>query len=427
MTLAVLLVIGAVLGVCVVRRGAPLHAAVAVMATCLAAGGAYAQIYQLERIPSERWFGWESLGGVTHSGVECVATQVNRLDCFASTNGGVISRTSWNGQTWATSPMAGAPLFYLDSRPECISSAADHIDCFARSGDDPTPLFQRTIHGSFMTGWSPMSGALASDPDCLVTGANRLDCIAAGPNGALIRSTFDGNIWSSWATHGGRLMQISKPSCVVFRQEVNCIFASDPQNSPQNSLRHFQFAPGGIVLRDMQGGQLQLPGVASLGPKCYVSTDPDPNSHLDDNIHCFAPRIGATTSFMARWTFTGQGNWSISNMGENWGGGDWDCVVRSSQRIDCVELVLSGPGSQPTGYRLRHRLFQLGQGVTVTDANLPPAGAGVPRFIRCVSWAADRMDCFASGGGAPLLHAWFMMEEALPVFRPSRPIREPGG
>lgn len=220
-----------------VRRG--VRAAVAAIAICLAAGSAYAQINveRLERIPMERWSGWELLGGATTTGVECVASQVNRIDCFTAVYGGVINRTSWDGQRWTTSPVAGAPLFYLNSRPECVSWAADHIDCFARSGNDPTPLFQRIIHGSFMTGWMPLGGALSSDPDCVVMGAERLDCIAAGPNRALIHNSFDGNIWSGWASRGGQLTQISKPSCVVFRGEINCIFASDPQNS----LRHVRF------------------------------------------------------------------------------------------------------------------------------------------------------------------------------------------
>lgn len=405
-------------------RGA--RATVVAMAASLVASAAYAQtdIDRLEPLLVERWSGWESLGGVTHTGVECVATQVNRLDCFTATNGGLINRTSWDGQRWATSSMAGAPLFYLDSRPECVSWAADHIDCFARSGNDPTPLFQRIIHGSFMTGWGALGGALRSDPDCVAPQAERLDCIAAGPNGVLVHNSFDGNIWSGWTTRGGTLMQVSKPSCVVFRGEINCIFASEPQNS----LRHVRFTSAGVEARDMQGGQLQLPGVSSLGPKCYVSTDPDPNSYLDDQIHCFAPRVGASQSYLARWSWNGQGNWSLSDLGQNVGiGNDWDCVVRSSQRVDCVELVLQGSSSQPTGFQLRHRLFQLGQAVSVTDVALPRAGNGVPRFIRCVSWAADRMDCFASGGGAPLLHAWFTMQEPRPRLSPTRPIRRPGG
>jgi hypothetical protein len=404
--------------------GALCRAVVAAMAFCFGVGGAFAQVNAERLVPihTERWFGWESLGGATVSGVECVATQANRLDCFASGNGGAISRTSWDGQRWTTSPLAGRALFHLDSRPECVSAAADHIDCFVRSGDDPTPLFQRVIHGSFMTGWIPLGGGLTSDPDCVARSADRLECFAAGPNRALVHSVFDGDMWSSWAPRGATLMQISKPSCVLFRGEANCIIASDPQNS----LRHFRFSPAGVVSLDMQGGILQLPGVSSLGPKCYVSTDPDPNSHLDDQIHCFAPRVGTSQSMLARWTWNGQGNWSLSDLGENFGFGDWDCVVRSSQRIDCVELALQGSASSPTGYRLRHRQFRLGQGVSVTDVNLPPAGSGVPRFIRCVSWAADRLDCFASGGGAPLLHAWFALEPALPVLQSPRPIRRPG-
>lgn len=257
----------------------------------------------------------------------------------------------------------------------------------------------------------------------MVVTPQRIDCLAAGPNRELVHASFDGNVWSGWASRGGRLMQISKPSCVVFRAEINCIFASEPSNS----LRHFRFTSTGVEQRDMSGGQLQLPGVASLGPKCHVSLDPDPNSDHDDLIHCFAPRVAGSAAVLARWSWDGRGNWSLSDLGTNFSFGDWDCVVRGSSRIDCVELLMPPTppsGASPsgaTGIRLRHRLFQTGKGVMIEDVTLPNHGAMVPSHIRCIRAITDRLDCFASGNGTPLLHAWLMVDQP-EYLMPSRPV-----
>jgi hypothetical protein len=431
MALAVFVVFACVLTCALLARLAVArHAAVATLALLLPAGAAHAQFERLEPIAQETWHGWESLGGVTQSGADCVTTQVDRIDCFYSTNGGAIMRSYWDGQRWNgpvslnVGPIGGISLFYLEARPVCLTWAPDHISCFARSGNNPDPaLYQQTL-GLRRARWSPLGGGLTSDPSCVSSQPQRYDCLARGPNGQLSHNSFNGTAWSGWNPRGGQLLQGANPSCVVFRGEINCIYV----NQTTNSLRHIRWpSAGGIDDRDMQGGALQTPGV-QFGPKCYVSRDPDLNSGHDDQIHCFAPRITTINprGVLARWGWNGQGNWSLSDLGENFGSNnDWDCVVRSSQRIDCVELIVRpGVAGATTTVGLRHRVFRLGQGVSINEVNLPGA-TGAPNFIRCVSWGGDvRLDCFATGNGSPLLHAWLDLTQPV-VLQPAQPRQFP--
>lgn len=368
---------------------------------------------------TEQWNGWENLNGSTNSPAECVATQTNRIDCFARTYGAGVTRTQWDGQRWTGPTELGGIAMdsFYDSAAECPTWAPDHIDCLVRRDSDKV-AFRRTIHGSFMTGWEWLGGSLSSDPDCVTRAAERLDCFARGDAGDLMRNSFDGNLWTGWSSQGGQIRDRTKPACVVFRGDILCAVVT-----PAATLREFRFTANGLVQRDMQGGELAspIPGI-SESPKCYVSRDPDLNSNADDQVHCFAPRFG----LLARWILSGtNANWALSDIGGAIGG-DWDCVVRSSGRIDCVELIRSAgtgqPPTPPTSFSLRHRVLETGQSVRMSTVALTPP-AGVPTFIRCVSWAADRIDCFASGSvqqASPLLHAWLGPAPERPgVYRPA--------
>lgn len=393
-------------------------------ALLVSSGAASAQVNVDKLVPlqpNEQWQGWENLGGVTAGGPECVATQANRLDCFARVSGGLLIRKQWNGAQW-NGPMSinGIAMdSFFGSRPECVTLAPDHIDCFARRDGDQV-MFQRSIYGGIMTGWHALGGNLSSEPDCVSVGGGRLDCFAraasASANSApavLMHNSFDGNIWSGWVSRGGQILARTKPSCVVFRGEIHCIVVwSD------GMLRQMQFQSSGLVVRNMPGGVLTEPAPGmGTSPKCMVSRGPDANSPLDDTIHCFAPGLG----LLLHETWNGQGNqnWTLSDMGGTFGGGDWDCLMRSELRIDCMELVKTRtPGSNtPNGFFLRHRVHEAGQAVRIATVNLPTQGA-IPTFLRCVSWAPDRIDCFSGGSnldGSPLLHSWLV--PAQPIFK----------
>jgi hypothetical protein len=405
-------------------------AAFAIAGICSAAP-AHAQV-QLDTLPrpTEQWNGWENLGGVTTRGPECIATQVNRIDCFTPVTGGEIVRTNWDGARWNGPTLLGGLSVDSshESRVECVTWGADHIDCFARRNSDQV-VFQRIAHAGFVSGWmlvSEQPQPLTSDPDCVSTRLERLDCFARGGDGSLMQASFDGNMWSRWTSRGGQIRDRTKPACVVFRGEINCIVVT-----PALTLQQVRFGATGVERRDMQGGAVVDAGNAiGPSPRCYVTVDPDPNWTGDDQIHCFAPRQGTlppNASFLARWGWSGSGNWSLSDLGEGFGaavgGGDWDCVVRSTQRIDCVQLFAQpGSGSTAPTTTMRHRVFRLGEGVTISEVRLP--GVATVNFVRCVSWGADRLDCFVGGNNSPLLHASLTPVERLSVSPGRQPLRE---
>ena len=95
----------------------PLRVAVMFAIILLALNGAASAQQTLDKlippVPTEQWQGWENLGGVTAGGPECVATQVNRLDCFARVAGGLLIRQQWNGAQWS-GPM---PINGIAMRP----------------------------------------------------------------------------------------------------------------------------------------------------------------------------------------------------------------------------------------------------------------------------------------------------------------------
>ncbi len=394
------------------------------LAVGLLASTASAQINGtiLRPLTVEQWHGWEGLGGVTGGGPECLATQVNRIDCFVRISGALIVRKQWDGTTWnGPTLISGVAMdSFFDSRPECVTWGADHIDCFVRRDSDKQ-LFRRTIHGAYMSGWEALGGNLTSDPECVTTAPERITCLARNTSGALASISFDGNVWSGWTANGGQILEGTRPSCVVFRAQINCAVVGT-----DNVLRHFRFTSTGVEQRNMQGGAVVQPGPGvNSSPKCYVALGGAPDSWTDDSIVCFAAR---QTNF-GRWIWNDQGSnpsWALSDMGGTVNG-DWDCVVRSADRTDCVDLVLqnsgfNGPANQAT---LRHRVLETGQGVRI--ANVPLQGAGgIPTFVRCMSWASDRLDCFASGTPflpSPLLHAFLVVEQPVLNRAPRRPLR----
>jgi hypothetical protein len=110
---------------------------------------------------------------------------------------------------------------------------------------------------------------------------------------------------------------------------------------------------------------------------------------------------------------------------------DWDCVVLQSNRIDCMELVVQGMrrsfgGERPTAVLLRHGvLTPSSSSGSWGDVSLSSAPTSFPTFLDCVSWGADRIDCFATGSplaATALWHAWFAAPPPPTELRPSRPL-----
>jgi hypothetical protein len=373
-------------------------------------GAAHAQTIDRLQLVVERWGGWENLGGLGVSRPDCLSVQVNRIDCFTANSGGALARKGWNGQAWAGPTVFGGLPMAPGAGPDCVAWAVDHIDCFARRGSDNAP-FRRTFHGAFVSGWEALGGALSSDPECVATRAERLECFGRGMDGVLYRNSFNGDIWSTWSPTPGQVYNNAKPACVAFQGEAHCMFATFVTVSPGVTairLKHFHFpAGGGVIQRDMQGGDIADIGPDfAPGPRCFVASQ----------IHCFAVRFSATEgNVMGWWTFNGSGNWAISNLGPEVRGA-WDCVVRSEDRIDCMELrpAPPSPNGVSPGMVMLHRVFERGAGLRIAEANLAPLMSA--KTIRCVAWSGDRIDCFTGGHGAdaaPLHHSWLTLEHPI--------------
>lgn len=430
-------------------------------AACLsmsAPAAAQQQLPTLDIIRPPTWRGWEDLQQstctqaeqaagtcfATSSAADCVTTGVNRIDCFARVHGGVVARRQWDGQTWRPwGPLQGMAMHYFsNAAPECVVAAQGRIDCIARSSTvvqphPSAPVFHFPVTGA--ASWTPMNqGVLSSDAECLSPSSGRIDCFGRGVSGELLQSTNQGQGWSTWTSRGDQLMELTKPSCVAFNGRIVCVFVT-----PAAQLREFSVLPSGNgpSFRDVTtpGAFSASYGAVQASPKCVVNGD----------IHCVMPAISGNAYILAWVSSNGSSPWSMRNAGSNSGGVvglsfgdrqtmryDWDCVVMQANRLDCMELVVQGMrargGERLSRVVLRHgALTPSTGGSSWSDVALSTAPSSFPTFLDCVSWGADRIDCFATGSpvhATALLHAWLQPPD-LPVLRPNRPlppIRSPG-
>lgn len=401
------------------------------------------QIERLQIVPGPTWSGWEDLQQntctqaqqsagtcfATNSAADCVTTGANRIDCFARVYGGLVARRQWDGQTWQPwRPLLGLSMHYFsNAAPECVAWDQG-IDCVARESAVVLPHpssapFHFPVSGSAT--WSALGGVLSSDPECLSPQPGRLDCFGRGTDGALYQNTLQGGAWSGWVGRGDQILELSKPSCVSLSASARifCVFVT-----PANQLREFSIFTSGNLpsFRDLTGGNFSVLGNVGPSPKCVVNGD----------IHCLVPARNGNTAMLAWLSTNGTSNWTLRNAGSTLGGGqalryDWDCVALQPNRIDCMELVVQGMrrsfgGQRPTGVLLRHGvLTPSSSSGSWGDVALSSAPTSFPSFLDCVSWGADRIDCFASGSpldATALWHAWFAAPPPPIEFRPNRPL-----
>ena len=392
---------------------------------------------KLDPIPRASWQGWENLQGTTYFGPECVATQSNRIDCFVG-SGGVISRRSWDGSVWRDwAPVPGVVpansvngSYYYPLRMECVSWGPDHIDCFVRRDDGA--LLRRTWDGAYDHGWQNLGGNIASSPDCVSTGPRRLDCFARSAGGGLQQISFDGDAWSNWIFFPGNILEAAKPECVAYvNARIECVVVS-----PDFSLRHFS------VRNPSRGFQfMQYPALSTTLWGTHVPRSPVCRSEPSTaRLVCFATWSvsipdGRFVESFGMWTYdAAMDNWAFSDLVSDFGQSafsestgrvayDFDCVLRGDGRIDCMELVvrvLSVPlESKTRKVLLRHLAIAPNQKPSGwSNYILATAPQPTPATLGCVSWAADRLDCFAAGAGyeaSPLWHAWMVPPSSPPL------------
>jgi len=394
---------------------------------------------QFTPIFPDTWGGWEDLGGSTGFGPECISTKPNSIDCFTIAPSGTISRRSWDGSAWRAwetvpgllPPPNTANNYYYPLRMECVSWGPDHVDCFVRNSNNH--LMRRTWDGAYDHGWQNLGGVIASVPDCVSTEPRRLDCFARWNDGRLAHIAFDGDNWGNWVTYPASIKEATKPECVAYiGGRIECIAMW-----PDQSLRHFS------VRNPLQGfKQMTLPAVSTtfwnyLIPRTPVCrTEPGTT-----RLACFSPWLvfipppeeRAVESF-GMWTYDLQADqWNFTDLPSDFGASqftetatravyDFDCVMRSGGRTDCMELVARETRQFLGGTVRKVLLRQNSMGPNFTSGwmthNPTSAVHTMPATFGCLSWGGDRLDCFAGGVGfdaSPLWHAW-LVPATRPIF-----------
>jgi hypothetical protein len=372
-----------------------------------------------EPLRIQDWQGWENLQG-TPNGADCVSIAPNAIDCFSHSSGDLMWHRRWDGATWLPwTPAQGVVMEgYVDSKPDCVSASTSRIDCFVRADADKA-LYHRFWEGNVVSGWEALGGTLTSDPECVSADPRQIDCYARGSSGELLHRHFDGDIWAQWENLGGQIAEGTKPGCASPGQgRIDCVVVWTDQG-----VRHRRFGTAPTAWSQVSGGTIIGPDSAIKSPKCYAS----PSANRVDCVAPYLPPSGGYGS-LVRLIFDSQNSSSaisISNLGSDFGRAgphngqpvkfyDWDCVERSNERLDCMELVVWGTTSYlvhvPGATFLRHlSLTPIGSPGWI-DVTLATNTVTEPRFIDCVSWDGERIDCFTSGWTvtgyqAPLGHA----------------------
>lgn len=241
---------------------------------------------------------------------------------------------------WTSPDNLGGSLW---TNPSCVVAYAGIVDCFAVGAD--LHLKQKRWSQSLVFGWNdqlggPVLAPLA--PSCVARPFNRIDCFAVGER-QLWRLSWDGNAWRRWESLGA--------------------------------------PPAGIATSN--GGSLRAPD-----PEC-LSAGPD-------HVECFIQ--GGDGAMWHRW-------WD----GWSWGG--WEslggvirarpsCVSRAPGTVDCFVI-----GSD---WALYHAWFDGVQWQGWAGLGSPPSATASRNLLvanpSCVSWAPDRLDCFAVAGDGNLYH-----------------------
>lgn len=363
------------------------------------------------------WTGWTSLAGIAVSAPECVTPGEGRIDCFVRGQDGQLWRRAFEGGTWLPwSKAAGlANAGYYAARPECVTPQAGQVDCFVRRHGDGT-LFRRTWLGSYMHSWETLGGTLASDPECIVR-TPRIDCFARGQDGAMWQNAFDGDAWGGWVSRGGMLAEGTKPACAERDAMVECVVTWAEGKHP------YHFDDGSW--EEIDDTQLSLPTSENLTPslKCYGA---------GARVHCFAPIMSREDGARTLRHFTYDGDWSVEDLGELAPGDlahyDFDCVVRTKGKFDCMDLSVTRTGSSASARKVSFRHYAFVPGAPAQWRDIPltmPIDAGKVTFLRCLSVDGKRIDCFTGGnwrGNSTLNQASLIYQERL-VFKPMNPVR----
>ena len=255
-------------------------------------------------------------------------------------------------------------------------------------------MFRRTWSGDYVHSWENLGGTLASDPDCVAQKPARIDCFARGEDGAMWHDRFDGDAWSGWVSHGGDLAEETKPACALRSAgKIECLVVWDDK-----TLRHMSV--GSDDWDEVGEVTAALPSTENLvpSPKCYGAPD-------DARVDCFLPVAddGRRALMYLRY----DGSWTLDDLSSDFGREaagpdrelaqyDFDCVVRTDARFDCMELAAwrgykGAAAEDGKAVRFRHYAYALG-GPPAQWRNVPltmPVQAGNVSFLKCLSVDGD--------------------------------------
>lgn len=143
------------------------------------------------------------------SATTCIASGVDRADCFVSGDLAVVFRNSRDRAAWSGFTGFGRSPVGLGA-PSCISRAVGQFDCFAVAGDGS--LWSRTSGA----GWTSMGGLgmPSSRASCVSITAEQIDCFIRDRTNTLARRTYHRGRWFEWERLPGLIMADS-PHCVV--------------------------------------------------------------------------------------------------------------------------------------------------------------------------------------------------------------------
>jgi hypothetical protein len=133
------------------------------------------------------WMGWEQIGEGLASGPDAVSWSAGRIDVVAEMADHSVGHWYWNGSSWTSDNLGG----YVTAKPTIASQGENRLDVFARGVDNG--LYHRWWAGAGWSNWEGLAGGtIATGPDAVSWGLNRVDVVAASESSHNILHWFFG-------------------------------------------------------------------------------------------------------------------------------------------------------------------------------------------------------------------------------------------
>jgi peptidoglycan/xylan/chitin deacetylase (PgdA/CDA1 family) len=150
-----------------------------------------------------RWSGWEPLGGVLTSAPASAAAATGVDVVVRGTDGGLWWKT-WRQGSWSGWRSLGSPRPGVSQQPAVTSWGPNRLDVFVRATNG-NHLWHRWSNGGRWSGWEDLGGVLTSAPTVTSSAAGHLDVFARGTDRQMWHKWWDGVRWSDWQAVGGIL------------------------------------------------------------------------------------------------------------------------------------------------------------------------------------------------------------------------------